>query len=447
MGKIDNLNNFFNVIDAFKGLEYKELYNILYKTNCSINKDTQLANLLDKINASNKSIVKNNIIINEGLESNYERLLIRLDFVIKYEQVDESVNKLISYLKKKKIKFGIKIVVYDEICRLNLTLSNRDYLIKIVDFINDRIGKNLEFLNSLTYKDDGVGLSFDCEYSYDEVLTMYLYNYINMDSNYKVHNYINFKKYILDIYFKLENQIDMYQFMKFNHKGICLSKYFNNLFIMTNLIVFLINEKDVEDYDEYVRLLFKNESKKVNNYGIYDNLDDNSKLLEELVSSMYFKYGDEHTKNSLINYINTGKRSYITRDNDLRKRIIASKTFMVYLYSIDFDMEYNRIMSLYTVDRKKKLLEDICKETYMNCNDVYKENSGKIHIARTLIRISYGDYSSVTRKNDARKIAVENIKPEDVVLLIKETLKIDYVKKESSLYELYADYIEKLCIV
>ena len=57
-----------------------------------------------------------------------------------------------------------------------------------------------------------------------------------------------------------------------------------------------------------------------------------------------------------------------------------------------------------------------------------------------------GDYSSITRKNDARKIAIDNIKPNEVLRLIKSSLGIDYVRKVDELYELYANYIEKICI-
>ena len=59
--------------------------------------------------------------------------------------------------------------------------------------------------------------------------------------------------------------------------------------------------------------------------------------------------------------------------------------------------------------------------------------------------MSYGDYSAITRSNDARKNAIENIDSIDIIRLIKYSLCIDTFVKEEELFELYAEYIERLC--
>lgn len=447
MGKNNVLSNFFNVIELYKDIDYDNFYNkLIFKSDFIDDSDT-LKNIFKLLIECNKSLDKERklILIEEGIDFNYNKLLFELNGCFMLSNFNDVINNLIKYLKKKKIKFRMEIISNGELCRFKLIILEKDNLIKIIDYINDKLGKNIEEINCLYFGDDKVNLSFNMDYSYDDILIMYLYDFINF-SDIKVKSYIGFKKYILDNYFKITNQVNMYELLKFNRKDICLSKFFYNLEVITTLIVYFINEKDIEDYCDYFRKLKKNEFKNINVYNMYDDLELNRELFNELVSKMYSKYGEEYAKNSIISYINTGKRGYITRENDLRKRIIDSKTFMIFLYKIDFEVEFNKLVEGYKINEKMKILENICCETYFTCNDLDKVNSGKIHIARTLIRISYGDYSSITRKNDARKIAIENIKPEDVVCLIKQTLKIEYVKKEARLYELYAEYIENLCV-
>ena len=114
--------------------------------------------------------------------------------------------------------------------------------------------------------------------------------------------------------------------------------------------------------------------------------------------------------------------------------------------NIDLEIEIDSIVNKVKYDKKKIILEEVCKEIffkYLNSNSV---NFSKIQIARSLIRMSYGDYSTITRTNDVRKKAIDNIESNEIIDLIKMSLGIDKVLVEDKLYELYADYIESLCI-
>lgn len=442
MSKIKEINNFFNTIDLFKNLKYDELYNKLIYNNINIeNAPYLLKKIYKEISIQNKKKDNSKIYIEEGIELNSQQKLLEISCFINNNNIIDVLNNIFSYLKKKKIKYAMEIVVKNAVYHLIIYLSDKNDATKIIDYINDKIDKQIEKTNELIFSEDKVAMSFKLEYSYNELLSMYLYKFINI--NIKT-TYNDFTKYILNNYFKIINQIDLYQFLEFNKRNIPLSDFLINLEIITTLIVYLINQKDMEDYFDYYNKIKKEESKNKNKYLIYNNLDANKPLFEELIRKMYLKYGDEYAKESILNYKNTGKKIHITRENELRKKIAENKTFMVYLHKIDFDNEYNSVLQQYKIDNDKKILEDICKETYLTYNDYEKKNLGKIQIARTLIRITNGDYSSITRNNNARKIAIENIKPEEVVNIIKSTLQIKQIKKETTIYELYAEYIANL---
>ena len=161
---------------------------------------------------------------------------------------------------------------------------------------------------------------------------------------------------------------------------------------------------------------------------------------------MYLNYGEDYTRINLNNYLKTGNNEYITRKDDIRKRVISSNLFMIYLHQIPVDEKINQIIDSCKIEKKKKILEDACKETFKSCCNDLNKDSGKTQVAIGLIRMESGDYSGITRKNDARKIAIDNIKPNEVLGLIKSSLGIVYVRKVDELYELYANYIEKICI-
>ena len=288
-------------------------------------------------------------------------------------------------------------------------------------------------------------VSLSGEYSYIEILAKYLDDFIyKMKSLNKNIDFNNLKSYILGNYYKIDNQIDMYKFLDFNFKNIEISKYFNSLDECTNLILYLFNGNDVDEYREYYRKLNRKNCK--NKYLIYDSLDGCFDLFRELVICMYLNYGEEYTRDNIIKYRDTGMGDYITRKDNLRRKIMSSKNFMVFLLGINIDEEIERVIKEIKLEKKKKILENVCKEIFLTYIDNDNRSYSKIQIARSLIRISYGDYSTITRSNDARKMAIENIENDEVIWLIKSSLGIDRVVNEEELYELYADYIEDLCI-
>jgi len=290
-------------------------------------------------------------------------------------------------------------------------------------------------------------IDFNLEYSYIEILAKYLYRFIvEMKKLNKEINYNNFKDFMLNNYLAIDEEIDIYKYLEFNSSGVKLSNFFTNLNICTSLILYLFNGSDINRFKVYYSNLNRKNSKILNKYSIYDNVSECDELFSELVKCMFLNYGENYTRENIFKYRNTGMGDYITRKNNLRRRIMSSKIFIIFLLNIDLEKKIDEELIILKFEQKRKILENICKEVFLTYVDRDDKSLSKIQVARSLIRMSYGDYATITRNNDARKNAIDNIKPNEVIGLIKGSLGIDYVKREEELYQLYADYIENLCI-
>ena len=197
-----------------------------------------------------------------------------------------------------------------------------------------------------------------------------------------------------------------------------------------------------------------------------ESFETDEKILEELINVMTSKYGFENAKKSIIKYQKSIKESekdqgkkieYITRENNIREKIIKSKSFTTYMSSFKEEDLKKIIDSLKPKlnekskekikTKKEMILEEVCRETYLAFQNENRNFSGKLQVARALIRMENGDYSPITRRNNARLIAEENIKMDEVLDIIKKTLerKGYIIENHQDLYELYAMHIEYLC--
>lgn len=188
-----------------------------------------------------------------------------------------------------------------------------------------------------------------------------------------------------------------------------------------------------------------------------ENIDDDTKdLLLEIINTMINKYGNLGAKNAILKYKKDKKIEYITREKDLRKKIKESTSFNNYIDSIstedleilinsktkedqEQDIEINSKEK--TID-KILLLEDISKETYKSA--LNSNADGEKQVAISLIKLSNGQYEYITRSNDARDIAKENISSDEVEDLVKTTLENEgyIIENDIDMYYLYANRIK-----
>lgn len=390
---------------------------------------------------SNKSLY---LFSKRELSANY---FISLGIFLKLSTITESLDKLITYLHKKKYLYQGNLSIYYNVGYLTLNFQDFDDAKKIIDYLNNRHKEYLYSVNPLFFAVDNVMVSLTMDYSYPEIITNYLISFINeMHTNKQDIDYQNFKIYMLNKYYKLDNQQDMHLFKKYNNQKITLSKFYYNLEVMTNLILYLFNGNDLEEMGDYYKKNTRKSNKILSKYLDYDDLTIYQPLFEELVTTMYESYGETKTKENILAYSKTGQVDYLTRKNNLRKKIVAAKPFLTYLDSLSLNKELTDILSNLSANAKKKILSNACCETFKVCWASSDLECAKVQVARSLIRLSYGDYSMITRNNDARKQVIDNLNTNEIIDIIKNSLEIAHYNSEQELYEVYAEYIEKLCL-
>ena len=146
--------------------------------------------------------------------------------------------------------------------------------------------------------------------------------------------------------------------------------------------------------------------------------NNNRALLKELFKTMSYKYGYNRTIETLMEYKKTGDVNFITRTNNLRDRVAASKTFRTSINCINLEATLKsmipRVEPKEIKPSKDAVLEEACKQTYISCQTEERNYCGKIQVARALIRMMYGDYNCITRNNNSRKLVAENVRPEEI---------------------------------
>ena len=256
------------------------------------------------------------------------------------KHIKEGANLIFDFLAKNNVthisKIGKKIRFDDIVIRL----TNEQDARNLIEFVkqNSYINEGLILPNPFAYNKDGLALACDGEISYNSTIARCISIYIHE------------KKQIQRL-----NEVSVNDFYNF------LINYYNKVFITENNYEKIIKDFKLNEYNEYLDLEIKNykqvlaliiksaspdfgyedyvkhfndclnndDKRKTNEFGMglakeYSeknniNLDN---LVLELVWVMSNKYGNSTAINSIKDYLNTGIPNRITRDNNLRKRVI-----------------------------------------------------------------------------------------------------------------------------
>ena len=184
-----------------------------------------------------------------------------------------------------------------------------------------------------------------------------------------------------------------------------------------------------------------------------DNFVNNDEdLLKELITVTIKKYGLSFTINALSRYRSYGSVDSITRENNLRDRVKQSITFKNYINSIDLIKKINEINDALSLQEKdeiqEKMLQNACIDTYYSFYEKEKSVMAKTLLSVGLMGIKNNDYRGITLDNNARLIVMDNIKPEEIINVLKRTLEksgYEISEKTEDLCMLYAMHIEKIC--
>lgn len=469
--------------------DQKQVY--LQLANYGIPKEEQLKMLDDYLSiilakyhySKNTEIQENKLmyLIKSKLKKESENQYnIKVYLPIKNTNLEKTIPQIIEFLNKKRIQYNIKISKMTKSNIMIVSMVNKkdiDLLSKYIN-TNKEIIENLYPNNPFYFNDDKISLSLNNPLTYNEVLSKYIYNYIKIcnETNKQVeieglYNYIY--THIVDFISKN----DLSRELKIIDDKTLKPEYLRYLeeitmIIYTNLKVIINNQNPKETFNELVDSQKKDNSLTEKYQEITkSSFEQDDKLLKEIIVEMTQIYGYKTAKQAIIGYKESGKTTnektelniggtgsnYITQTNNLRNRVENSKTFRTYINlftDLELEQKLEKLRPKITVEQeenikttKEMILEDICKETYLACQTPERKYSGKNQVAISLIRMKYDNYGCITKNNNARLLAKEYIKPEEVEKLIQKTLEINgyIIEKEEDLYELYATHIEHLC--
>lgn len=393
------------------------------------------------------------------LDGTFSTNPIKLYLPLKGENIQNSLKKIFDFITDNGIVHYSKLardVRNDDLVIRVLSKEDAD---KIIEFVNSdpELTKDMYNPNPFCINQGKVGLAMDYRLSYNEVISKYLFYYLKEATlNNEIANYESFKFFIQRnlqaLYDKddLSEQIRNYAMNNLDD----LPNFLQGLEEITEIILLNLEggSKDqlYDKFKERNSLEFKRDGYKDFSYSNLFVSD--ADLFKDIITTMYYKYGEYATKENLREFKSLNDLSRITRSNNLRERVMASPTFRTYISFISIDEEMNLLFpkkgNLFEERvSKDSILEYVCKQTYLASQTEERHYTGKIQVASSLIYMKNHVYDRVTRTNNARRIAKDNIEPNEVDDLIRKTLEKNgyIIENDYDLYNLYATHIEYLC--
>lgn len=356
---------------------------------------------------------------------------IKIYIPIKYNYIEESVNKLLAFFSKKNMPYQLKISRYINNNNVIVRLVNIDDLNKLINFIkyNEYINEGLISPNPFCYNEESLALTIDNNLSYISIIANYIYKYLltkkdNIEEI-KTHDFYN---YIIDMY---KNTFVNYS--NYSNLQIPGLDEFDELDIISyqNITELLLkvseNSFKREDFEEHlnecnnVETIKKNKKKysTLNTFISFINMQKENKSDVELL-------------NILKRYIETGNLSCITNDCSLRTTMYLSKfriNMQKLLESNNISLEtlYNNLNPKGNVYEKlddKKLNSliminnDILREALDELTKLYDYNNATKIIQ---LYLATNDYNIITRENDLRNRVVNaNLRSNTLTILFNK---------------------------
>lgn len=392
---------------------------------------------------------------------------IKLYIPLRQENLEQSVQKIITYIEQNNIEHCSKLAKQIRNDNFVIRVSKKEDADKIIEFVNNdqELSLNTREPNPFCIQEGKVGLAMDRSLSYNTILSQYIDSYIKLCNEQKVFasqegfkDFLNIQLVQLTSKDNLADYIKMLEYSDIKN----LPKSLQTVKEITTLLTKVMDgeqkeslyeyfEKIQEDleYDEESMGYTSGEYKDFDYVNLYNS---GETLLKEIVNTMYEKYGLPHIRLALETYKNTGNAGYITRTDDLRNKVENSKILKTYISLIDIDGALNCLVPKVEVKETKSqdeiVLEEVCKSTYVACQTPEREYSGKTQVARSLIVMQQNNFDCVTRQNNARRVAKEQIDPSKIRETVIKTLVSNgyIIENEEDLYFLYATHIENLCL-
>lgn len=374
----------------------------------------------------------------KSFNGDYLKVYIPLDG----DHIKEGINIIFNFLAKNNISHASKVskeIRFDDVV---IRLISEQDVDKLLNFVkqNSYIQSGLIPPNPFAYNKDGIALACDGALSYNSTVSRFISLYINNKKikqdldNVGVSDFYNFLiAYYNNVFTEKNYQIVINDFnLKTDDEEL------NSIITNYKQVLALIIKSSSPDfnYSDYLEHFRECSSGTLNNnYIVTNDKENGNKFLEDLlldvVQTMSLKYGKEVAINSINVYLSTGLSNRITRDNNLRFRVVNSE-LRVYLNNVlkQSNLSLNEYINLLEEKNTKQevsilnnnnLLVSGLKSTY----DKYEQLSGNgiDYIRSAVKRLAFkGDYSGFTRDNGIRESIMRYITKEDFI----EWLKVQY---------------------
>ena len=464
--RIDEFLRKIQYLSTNRTIDEKQIY--IQLVNNGINYDEQrakndtiIAKLLDKYKKNRKVKLSSNQSYYSISSQDYPSSInpIKISVPLKQDNLDNNADRILTYIQKHNIKHNSRISKINRIDNLVIKVYNPTDADNIINFINTNkhLKNQMYEVNPFYITYGNITLSMDRNLSYNEILSTYINSYVSLcNSNYKQVNYEDFKEYIVSKYHRLISKQELSEFINFpNPYNLSNSELLSNIKEVTEVIISSLSHQNKDDLFNYFNTVNNPTYQGASEFKEFDDIYNNSELLDEIITTMIEKYGYEYTYDSLMKYRNMGPITNITRKNNLRDTVTESTTFRTYVNLINLEailehhkpkQEVKKTAKEELKDTKELLLEQICRETYMAFQTKDRHYSGNLQVSHSLENMENGLYSTITRTNNARELASSYIDAKDVKNLVTSTLeKNGYIIEDEDIYELYANHIEHLC--
>lgn len=382
---------------------------------------------------------------------------IKIYIALKEENLENNVKKIINFITNKNIIHASKLAIETRIDNFVIRVTTKEDAEKIINFINsdNDIQNDIYEPNPFCIHEGKVAMAMDRTLSFNSILSKYIYRYIKIENQSgKEANIEDFTNFLKENYEKLINKGNMNEIieMKDLKKSTSISTFLHSVEEITYILINVLEGQDKNTLYHYFEQVNNRDinARKYLDYCEFDNPNINKinyDLLQELIMVMSNKYGIEKTIVYIEKYKQTGNLNSITRTNNLRERIRYSSSFRTYIENFNISSFFNLKNLIPSLEEKTKILEEICKTTYHAFNTKERKFRGRYQVASLLKHIEENDYTYITRTNNARGIAENNISPTEVEQLVKYSIEQQGIAVENNeeMYRIYSEYIEQLC--
>ena len=381
------------------------------------------------------------------------------------EYMKDGVNRLFDFLDRENIPHISKVGKKSRDDQIVVRVSSHEDCEKVVNFINNDsyIQEGKKKANLFSYQQNGVALAADGEVSYNDCISktirLYLNNMVeaNKVDEINVNSFVDFCVDYYNKYFIKKEDInkvltdfnvdDSYYLSDIVDYEYCIKLFLNG-----------INKNfNISKYSEFIDEKQKKADLELEEFSNSLNVDTYIELFNELCNVMLNKYGYHNGSWQIKEFIDTGDKNYITRDNNLRNRV-SNASFIKFIFNyaknrgvtIDdlINSFYQKSSSSMFDDENSELLKKGINTTFTYHQQLYEIGQdsapGYEYAKSAIVRLLRDKkYNGFTRRNNIRLEVENKISRDTAFNIVMKELGLTNIDN-LNLYDVVDKYLDKI---